>query len=292
MANSHEQVPALVEGSAQRRVARAVAVVLGVFAIQAVIGVVGGVLIAIALLSAGGSPTGLEQGLVDLDSPAMHRLLLATEGILLLVCIVVGRRVGWSRTGVRLAGARRSAALLLPLLLVLPLSFALDPAVTVGDVFTRAPLGFVVPFSILVGLVEEFVFRGLLVGMLGGSRAPWFAALWSAGLFGGVHVLGADGMVTGSTVVLALAITMMLGIPFALVYLRTGSIAGPIAVHAVWDIAAISAQGLTPPTVRLVDGLATLGLAAVVGGAYAAWFWRSSPAAPDADAAPRAASLA
>jgi membrane protease YdiL (CAAX protease family) len=83
-------------------------------------------------------------------------------------------------------------------------------------------------YFLLVGLVEELLFRGLLYRLLedwGGIR--W--AIWGSS-FGFLlwHVFG-----QGSVVGLA---TFLIGLLFALIRWRAGGILGLIVIHALWDL--------------------------------------------------------
>jgi uncharacterized protein len=89
--------------------------------------------------------------------------------------------------------------------------------------------------TVLVGLSEEWMFRGVLFQALRTRVALWPALLLCSLLFGSVHVLNV--FVTGQlfeAVVQATAATMS-GLLFVALLIRTGSLWVPIAYHTLWD---------------------------------------------------------
>lgn len=96
-------------------------------------------------------------------------------------------------------------------------------------------LGFVLVNTLLVGLSEEWAFRGVLFQGLRSRLSVWPALVVTTLMFGGVHVLN---VITtgnlGEAVVQAVAAAMSGTVMIALL-LRTGSLWVPIAYHALWD---------------------------------------------------------
>lgn len=96
-------------------------------------------------------------------------------------------------------------------------------------------LGFVLVNTLLVGLSEEWAFRGVLFQGLRSRLSVWPALIATTLMFGGVHVLN---VITtgnlGEAVVQAVAAAMSGTVMIALL-LRTGSLWVPIAYHALWD---------------------------------------------------------
>ncbi len=156
------------------------------------------------------------------------------------------RRWSWGELGLNLKGLRLSltcalALLLGRLLIILSVRWSLpapqlDPGTVVLDVLY---------YFVLVGLVEELLFRGLVYRALeswGGVRA----ALWGSSVgFMLWHLFG-QGPLIGAT-------TPVIGLVFALLRWRAGGILGLVALHGLWDLqsalmvadnnAAILAQG-------------------------------------------------
>jgi len=92
-------------------------------------------------------------------------------------------------------------------------------------------------FALLVGFVEETYFRGLILRALL-ARGPWFAAIISSILFGGLHLLH---LIEGQNLVATLsqaAWATALGFLFAAVALRTQSILPLIVIHGLTDFIA------------------------------------------------------
>lgn len=89
--------------------------------------------------------------------------------------------------------------------------------------------------TFLVGLSEEWMFRGAMWTALRARMGAW-SALWiSSALFGGVHALNA--LVTGDLKqgLVQSGAAFMSGVFFCALRARTGSLWPGIAVHALWD---------------------------------------------------------
>lgn len=100
----------------------------------------------------------------------------------------------------------------------------------------------------MVGVVEEFLFRGIIAGALlrhfgATSRGVWKAVILSGILFGCAHLINLRGSsVTG--VLVQCAVTVMMGMVFAAVYFRSGCIWAPVFLHGFVDVAAGSLTGI------------------------------------------------
>lgn len=94
----------------------------------------------------------------------------------------------------------------------------------------------VIANTIMVGMSEELMFRGILFEGLLTRLRIWPAALLSSVAFGVVHVL--NGLATGQWIdasIQALS-AFMLGIGFMAIRIRTGSLYPMMIVHAIWDV--------------------------------------------------------
>jgi membrane protease YdiL (CAAX protease family) len=101
------------------------------------------------------------------------------------------------------------------------------------------PIGtllFVAANTALVGLSEEWMFRGVLFQGLRSRFAIWPAIILSSVLFGSVHILNV--LVTGSLSdsLLQAVTAAMSGLMFVALLIRTGSLWVPIIYHALWDL--------------------------------------------------------
>lgn len=98
-----------------------------------------------------------------------------------------------------------------------------------------ATAGFLLLNTFLVGLSEEWMFRGVLFQALLSRLAIWPAMVTTSLLFGSVHLLNV--FLTGQlaeAAVQALTATLS-GFVFMALLVRTGSLWVPIAYHALWD---------------------------------------------------------
>ncbi len=102
----------------------------------------------------------------------------------------------------------------------------------VGATFTELAL-----LSLMAGVGEEALFRGVVQEVLAGRLPPWGALLAAGGLFGLAH------WVTPTYAVLAAVVGVYLG----LLYLASGNLLAPIVTHALYDLAALSVLARVNP---------------------------------------------
>lgn len=155
-------------------------------------------------------------------------LLLAP--LFLFVAVII---LGWRReVGLRPPDSVKSLLVLwLPILFVL--SFFVV-ALLLGLSLTQT-VGFILFNTILVGISEELMFRGIILhGALSHLRI-WTAILFTTVLFGSVHIL--NGFTTGNFRAAAIQATTaaMTGLCFLAIRLRTKSIFPAMLIHALWD---------------------------------------------------------
>lgn len=87
----------------------------------------------------------------------------------------------------------------------------------------------------LVGLSEEWMFRGVIFQAWRSRLAIWPAIILTCLMFGSVHVLNV--FVTGELgpSILQATTAALSGLVFVALLIRTGSIWVPIVYHALWD---------------------------------------------------------
>lgn len=270
----HAVVPALEEGGAGRRTWLAVRIVIGFLLLQLAIGIVVGVGMGIVLVVRGA--TSMERLTAQLGelSPIMLSMLALIELGVLAFALLRASGHGLDRVGLTWDGADRSLVQLAPLLVVLGVVFWLDPGVSMQAALESPVLPLVIVFACLVGLTEELVFRGLLVGVLGGSSAPLLAVLGSATLFAVVHFAAPTGDLHANPLLVMFTIFALFGVPFAVVYLRSGSIVVLAIAHAGWDVLVLASQGLESPASS--GGALEWLVPGAVAAAYGTWFIATS----------------
>ncbi len=193
-------------------------------------------LILLGIFILGGAVAGLLQVVYQasvLIQVAVADLVLAAIGVLLLY------RLGWFREAgyTCLIRVRHLPLLVLPLIVAL-LSFSEGISVT-------APLsiiGFAL-FALVIGFAEETFFRGLmLTGLL--PTGVFRAVLVSSFLFAAPHVLNVFAGLWDPTFALADTVAAFgIGVTFAALRIRTGSIWPSIGLHALTDFSALLALG-------------------------------------------------
>lgn len=128
-------------------------------------------------------------------------------------------------------------ALYLVLFGLLPAMLGLPPAGT---------LLFLALNTVLIGVSEEWMFRGVLFQGLRARLPMWPAILCTSVLFGVVHVLNV--FTTGRLLEAAVqaAAAFMSGMLLIALLVRTGSIWVPIAYHALWDFGTFVTSATSP----------------------------------------------
>lgn len=193
-------------------------------------------LILLGIFILGGAIAGLLQFAYNVSvlvQVAAADIVLAAIGVLLLY------RLGWFREAgyESLIKTRHLPLLVLPLIVAL-LSFSEGTTVTAPV----SVIGFAL-FALLIGFCEETFFRGLmLTGLL--SVGLYRAVLVSSFLFAAPHVLNVfAGLWDPSFAVADTIAAFGIGVTFAALRIRTGSIWPSIGLHALTDFSALLALG-------------------------------------------------
>ncbi len=91
--------------------------------------------------------------------------------------------------------------------------------------FRNAPTGTLFLVSLLAGVGEELLFRGVIQGGLSGLLGPWPALILASVLFGALHAL------TRAYFIIA----TLMGFYLGLFYLWSGNLLIPILIHFLYD---------------------------------------------------------
>ena len=131
--------------------------------------------------------------------------------------------------------------------------------------------------SLIVGLNEETIFRGLMLNGLAKLKGPMWAAVLSSLAFGAMHsvnvLFGADPVF----LIGQMAVAFGTGMIMCAVTLRAGSIWPAVFLHFAIDAVGLSALGgfqNAVQTPEAIAGMLIMGLLATVWGT--AWIWQSS----------------
>ena len=115
-------------------------------------------------------------------------------------------------------------------------AFDLVPGSVIVDAATNDPavlLGLAALSAVLIAPVEEFLFRGVIQGRLRRAFGPVGAVAGSSLLFGSMHLANYTGSLVG--VVAGALLIAAVGAVFGALYERTGNLAVPVAVHALYN---------------------------------------------------------
>lgn len=187
----------------------------------------------IPLLLAGGDGSKIGSLVTDF-ALTLDPQLVATTAVLLLVSILLGSRVAVGLTlPTTLRGARYG--LYAALIVVTPfLLFASSRELLGGGSFLLLVFN-----TLLVGLSEELLYRGILLGSLmrfGLSRAVTLSAL----LFAAIHLLNTS--IQGEPNWSQFLFAALISIPFSALRLRTGSLLLPVLLHTAIDLTAFTVR--------------------------------------------------
>lgn len=200
-------------------------------------------------------------GEMSLDALVSQRVVI---GLVVAPAFLIAA-MAWLRwDGLGLAAPTPRRALLL---LWLPLVYI---ALVLGSVALSgfppgATIAFVFVNTLLVGISEELMFRGILLrGAL--SRMTIWRAIWlSCILFGLIHALNV--LITGdlpAALIQAVA-AFMSGVMFMALRIRTGSLYPLIIVHALWDFSLfVGLSGRALPTSEAAPTLSPVAMLAPV----------------------------
>ncbi|MGR6466106.1 CPBP family intramembrane glutamic endopeptidase [Rhizobium sp. PAMB 3182] len=160
-----------------------------------------------------------------------RQFFFASAFILLIAWIFRWRDLGFNRPRPGLFGIIWLPALYIAVMFASAVSLGLPPPHVVALVFIN---------TMLVGISEETMFRGVLFSGARRVMRIWPAIIVVTLVFGVVHVLNA--LFTGNllaAVLQALAATMS-GLLFMAVRIRSGSLYPAIALHALWDFSLLT----------------------------------------------------
>lgn len=170
-------------------------------------------------------------------------------------------------------------------LLLLPVAFIILFAsfgLTHSSVATAGILMILVN-SLLVGINEEVMLRGLVFSGMADRFTFWRACIITTVLFGSMHLL--NFFSTGEVHILQALSTMGVGLMLLAIRVGMGSIIPAIIVHGLWDFSTAMTGSVTDFSGGTLVQLTPLGilaspvLFAIVGGVY---LWRYSARADEA----------
>jgi membrane protease YdiL (CAAX protease family) len=259
--------PLLPDRTEARRLFWAIRLVAGFFGMQLKAGLIIGFFAGIWAAIHGVDAAHLKYATTHPSTP-MYVISALVEFLVLLVALFASMGFRPRPVGLRWAGAERSLLLLSPLVALMVALILVEPGASFGGAVSSPLLGSAVLFAGLVGMTEELVFRGILMGLLGGSRAPMLAVFGSATLFAVAHLPSSHSMYK------VWFIFGLFGVPFALVYLRTGSILGLAIVHAAWDAVLMASAGTGSASAAVQPTIGVVGwvLPGVVAAGYLTWY--------------------
>ena len=202
----------------------------------------------LALLIALGRLLVLVLWLIHLHIPPLLANLIGEVLIAFVVILPLALFGWWSEAGfTRGTNARGIVICLIPFLLIAGPAL-LGLPVIVGE----APASIIViavVLSLLVGFVEEGMFRGLILRSLL-PKGIWPAVLLSAFCFACVHLTNLISGASWGYVAEQMILAFGTGVLFAAIRLRTGSIWPSIFLHAFRDVAGLILLGINPSILK------------------------------------------
>lgn len=223
-------------GPRDDRVARAVAVAVGVFVVGVLANFALSVAVAVPLLLAGVGVTS-----------AVALVLLTLAGQLGFAAVGVAYLRRWlsgvpvrrpTRSDARVVGVYTLVVLLVAAAFT-ALSAVLDIEPTtsvIGDVAASDPwvlLAFAALSVLVVAPAEELLFRGAIQGRLRRAFGPVAAVVGAGLLFAALHVANFGVLNAGAAV--ALGVIFLVGAALGWAYERTGNLVVPVAIHGAYN---------------------------------------------------------
>lgn len=141
-------------------------------------------------------------------------------------------KAGWTDLGLRPVSLARSLSILWLPALYLIVFAGIATAIGLPPV---GAIAFVLVNTVLVGISEELMFRGVLFSAFRGVLPTW-PSIWLVTLvFALAHILNA--LITGNLAAAGIqaAAALFSGLLFIAIRLRTGSLYPAMALHAGWD---------------------------------------------------------
>jgi uncharacterized protein len=176
-------------------------------------------------------------GLILTLNPLMLVIVADTFVSIAGILLVLGL-LWWKRAGFSTLGDRHDIVLYL-----LPIGIALISVVEGVTIPAPSMIVLFAIFSLVVGFAEETFFRGLILPTLL-PVGIWRAVLISALLFAAPHLLNAVGGVWDPFFTVADSVAAFgIGIAFAALLIRTGSIWPLIGIHALVNFTALLSLG-------------------------------------------------
>jgi len=175
------------------------------------------------------SPAQVENMAVGLMGGFKFGLLVAM--IFALGCVGYWRI--WKETGFTgLAQDARWWLVILPALFIIVFTIF---GLKFGD-FTMSMLVILFVNTLMVGISEETMFRGLMFSGLSNRFSFWWASIITTVIFGSMHLL--NFFTTGELPILQAITTMGVGLMLLAVRVGMGSIIPAIIIHWLWDVSA------------------------------------------------------
>lgn len=202
-------------------------------------------------------PVGLILRLVHL--PLLTANLIRESFLVLVIAILIALPRWWSDTGFTRGFDRHTLLICLGAIIILGLRLLFSLPFLIG----KAPLSLVVlavVISLMVGFVEEGVFRGLIIRILL-PKGILQAVLLSSVIFAALHLLNLLSGFPLAYVVGQMIIGFGLGILFAAIRLRTGSIWPTLLLHGIFDSTGLLLLALNPKQATSIN----LSLSIIVG---------------------------
>ncbi len=197
-------------------------------------------------------------------SPLMIRLMSPAEILTIILCSsIVIRYFSWKEIGFKMPKNRKLLLWVLPVYLVLALGWAFFFVdinnLTINPEQWNTFLIFCL-VTLLVGIAEEMMFRGIILHALLEKMNPRKAVLYSAIAFSLLHSINIISGVTLQGMFLQLAMTFIAGFYLAAVMVKIKSIIPLIIWHWLWDFLSLGSNllghkspGLLPSSLLLVE---------------------------------------
>lgn len=170
----------------------------------------------------------------DVESALATEVVPDGGGALIATAVIV--LLGWAGLVWRETRRTRRWVWIVPVSMI-ALSLAITDYQRLGEVGTSLVLALVVG-TLLTGISEELMFRGIALQSLRDRAREGWAALWTAVLFGSLHLVNV--LVIGADAIIQAAMAIPVGFLLYLGRRASGGILVPIVMHWLYDFSLFS----------------------------------------------------
>jgi membrane protease YdiL (CAAX protease family) len=177
--------------------------------------------------------------------PFLSAILIRESLLVIVIAVLITIPGWWSEAGFTRGFDRHTPIICLGAIILIGLPLLALPVLLTGESPSSLTVVMAIAVALLVGVVEEGLFRGLMGCILLPEGILVYVIL-SSMLFAAVHLANLLSGLPLSYVIAQMILALGSGILFAAIRLRTGSIWPTILLHAVHDVVGLLLLAIDP----------------------------------------------